>query len=235
MWALIHGTSECQLLLVMGMAVIKSDNHHHRHDETQLPGLPLCCPGALPGDLGSSHLPFSSLSSWGSGFILFLPLTTPIVSYTQQMFSTWPSVRGHLFLAAYPVPEEQEHGTCPSGAFSRPASHSAPQAWPRTEGTFCGIPPVRATLTLLSFLVAFLQVPAPGLTWLRGLRVAMQCPQMSKLPWQRGSVERAAQSAQLSLGPQPWASTQGCAPLSPLTPSGSDPPDLRMPDPFLRA
>lgn len=43
----------------------------NNHDEAKPPGLPFSHPQGPLGDLGSSPLPFSSASSWESGFTLF--------------------------------------------------------------------------------------------------------------------------------------------------------------------
>lgn len=68
-------------------------------------------------------------------------------------------------------------------SFLYPASHREHQwAWLRAEEIFCGCLLVDATLTLLSLLVAFLQLAAPGHLRLCGLRVAVQPPQMPSRP-----------------------------------------------------
>lgn len=141
---------------------------------------PLLSPSLLraPGNRASpcSHLP---------------PATIPFLRFAWQMLSIGLSVHGPVLRSlpchrgGWSLPGTSGRGTTGLSfwSFLCPASHREHQwAWLRAEEIFCGCPLVDATLTLLSLLVAFLQLAAPGHLRLCGPRVAVQPPQMPSCP-----------------------------------------------------
>lgn len=163
------------------------------HDEAKPPGLPFYHPQGPLGDLGSSPLPFSSASSWESGFTLFSSApchnTLPAFCMADAQYrtvSTW-ACSPELALPPWRLVLARDlrawdHGSVLLELSLPGLTHEHQWAWLRAEETFCGCPLVDATLTLLSLLVAFLQLAAPGHLRLCGPRVAVQPPQMPSRP-----------------------------------------------------
>lgn len=166
------------------------------------------------------------------------PATIPFLRSAWQMLSTGPSVHGPVLRSlpchrgGWSLPGTSGRGTTGSVLLelSLPGlTHEHQWAWLRAEETFCGCPLVDATLTLPSFLVAFLQLAAPGHLRLCGPRVAVQPPQMPSRPEETAWRELCGTLSSPS-DPSRGRPHGGCVP-SPSDPSHGHPHGGRVPSP----